>query len=126
MSWQERARRGYDRVAGRADAALDRAGGGERPGEVDRTFRDLGVLAYLEATGRPASPGERQRLLAALSALEQRGAIRSLTIGEEGPPQPPPERAGRHGSFLMQPRGGDVPPPAPGSQTPGPPPPPRS
>lgn len=121
MSFLERARAGYENLAGRADQALDAATAGKELGEIDRYYRDLGVLAYLEATGRDVDPTTRERLESVLRSLEARGAIRDFRLqtgggpaggappapppgGSDGVPQPPPERAGRHGDFLDQPR----------------------
>ena len=115
MSFFERARAGYDNLAGRTDDAFDRATASKDLGEIDKHYRDLGVLAYLAATGRPVDQATQHRLLGALTALEQRGAIRDFTLhttggapagapqapqregGSDGIPTPPPERAGRHG-----------------------------
>lgn len=121
MSFFERARVGYESLAGRADTAFDSATASKELGDIDQHYRDLGVLAYLSATGRPADGGAQERLLQALRAMEQRGAIRDFTLqtseapagvpeaperhgGSDGIPQPPPERAGRHGDFLTQSR----------------------
>lgn len=122
MSFFERARVGYENLAGRADEAFDSATERRELGDIDQYFRDLGVLAYLSATGRAADSAAQQRILHALTALEERGAIRDLVLqteggapagsveapqrhgGSDGIPQPPPERAGRHGDFLTQPR----------------------
>ena len=67
-------------------------------------MRDLGVLAYLEASGRPAPPGDRERVMDALKGMEARGAIGTLTLQTSAPPPP----------------GGTVPPP-PGEAVPPPP-----
>ena len=137
MSFFERARAGYDNLAGRADSAFDQATSSRELGDIDQHYRDLGVLAYLAATGRPVDAGTQQRLVEVLQALEQRGAIRDFELrtsggapagvppapereGEsDGIPQPPPERAGRHGDFLSQPRGSVPPPPPPSHPTTG-------
>lgn len=91
MSFFERARAGYDNLAGRTDDAFDRATASKDLGEIDKHYRDLGVLAYLAATGRPADQATQQRLLGALTALEQRGAIRDFTLHTTGgsPPEHP-------------------------------------
>lgn len=131
MSFFDRAQSGYERLAGRADDMLDRTGP-QQVGDVDRTYRDLGMLAYLVATGRPVDEGARAHLVEVLRSMEERGAIREFLLadgrpaagrggppppppkpgGSDGIPTPPPERAGRHGSFLTQSRpGGPTPPP---------------
>ena len=64
MSFFERAKAAATDLAAKADVEMKKAGistpgapahGGRRVGGADRALRDLGVLAYLEATGRPAS-----------------------------------------------------------------------
>lgn len=130
MNFFDRAQSGYDRLAGRADELWERTG--QQPvGDVDRHYRDLGMLAYLAATGRPVDEGVRAQLVEVLRAMEERGAIRDFPLatqeglagpaggppppprpgGSDGVPTPPPERAGRHGSFLTQSRPGSPPPP---------------
>lgn len=118
MSFFEKARTGYEHLAGRADRALDSVTARGDLGDVDQHYRDLGLLAYLAATGRAGDPTEQERVVATLAAMEQRGAIRDFVLttgdgaalgetpapqrpgGADGIPQPPPERAGRHGDFL--------------------------
>lgn len=129
MSFFDKARAGYDNLAGRADQAFDSATASKDLGEIDQHYRDLGVVAYLMATDRPVDPAAQQRLVEVLQAMEQRGAIRDFVLrttggspagvppppqrhgGSDGIPQPPPERAGRHGDFLNQPRSAAPPPP---------------
>src|SRR5829696_5199936 len=55
MSFLERAKAAANDLAAKADVAMTQAGistPGAPPGGGDRALRDLGVLAYLEATGR--------------------------------------------------------------------------
>lgn len=122
MSFFDKARAGYDNLAGRADHAFDSATASRELGDIDQHFRDLGMIAYLAATGRQVDPATHQRLVEVLGAMEGRGAIRDFVLqttgqpptgapqpperngGSDGVPQPPPERAGRHGDFLSQPR----------------------
>lgn len=130
MSFFDKARAGYENLAGRADQALDSATASKELGDIDQHYRDLGMLAYLAATGRRADPATEQHLVAVLGAMEQRGAIRDFVLattsqspagvpapprhgGSDGIPQPPPERAGRHGDFLNQPLAAPPPPPSP-------------
>ena len=66
MSFFERAKAAANDLAAKADAEIKKAGistpggtsamGGAGSGAAERALRDLGVLSYLEATGRPASP----------------------------------------------------------------------
>lgn len=139
MSFFERARSGYEQLAGRADEMMDRTGP-QQVGDVDRIYRDLGMLAYLAASGRPHDESVRGELLSVLRAMEERGAVRDFLLsdgrpaggtgvapplprpaGSDGVATPPPERAGRHGSFLTQSRTPPPPPPTPaaGSRTRG-------
>ena len=109
MGFMHKARSQLDNLASKADSALGGAGN-----DVERHYRDLGVLAYLEATGRPADAGERERVLGALRAMEQRGAIRSFALHTAQASVPPPPGSG-----------GPSVPPAPGA-SPSAPPAPRS
>lgn len=121
MSFFEKARVGYENLAGRADNAFDSATASKDLGDIDQQFRDLGMVTYLSATGRDVDPVTQQQLMSVLRSLEQRGAIRDFILqttgqpptgtpqpprpaGSDGIAQPPPERAGRHGDFLSQPR----------------------
>ena len=113
MSFLERAKAAANDLAAKADVAMSQAGISTpgTPGGGDRALRDLGVLAYLEATGRGVNPADRDRLLATLRELESSGRLGPLTVtpAAASPPPPPP-------------------PPGPGAVPPGstPPPPPPS
>lgn len=90
--------------------------GGPAP---DALLHDLGVLAYLEATGREASADERARVLGQLQEAERAGALRSFALRTAVPPAPPaPGMAGT----VPPPPGGTVPPPPGGAPVPPPPP----
>lgn len=104
----DKARAAASDLAAKADSARASSSGGE----TDRYLRDLGVLAYLEASGRPASPEDRERVMGALTGMEARGAIGTLTLQTSAPPPP-------GGTVPPPPRGG-VPPPAPQAHTPPP------
>jgi hypothetical protein len=117
MSFFERAKAAATDLAVKADVAMNQAGiNTPGAGGGDRALRDLGVLAYLEATGRPASADDRARILATLRELESTGRLGPLTVspptGTPGPPPPPP------GTTPPPP-----PPPPPGSRVEPPPPP---
>ena len=58
----DRARAGYDSLAGRADQALDAATASRGQSEIDQYYRDLGLLTYLPSTGRPVDTATQQHL----------------------------------------------------------------
>ena len=61
--------------------------------DSEQAYRDLGMLAYLTATGRPIDEADRQRVVNTLWAIEQQGkmpAFRLLTSPPPPPPPPPP------------------------------------
>ena len=141
MSFFERAKAAANDLAAKADAEMKKAGistpgalgtPGGGGGGGDRALRDLGVLAYLEATGRPASAADRERVLASLRELETSGRLGPLTVtppayGAPGAPPPPPGAAAASaatGTAPPPPPGGTPPPPPPPGATPPPPPPP--
>ena len=110
MSFLERAKAAATDLAAKADVAMNQAGISTPAagGGGDRALRDLGVLAYLELTGRPASADDRARLLATLRELESTGRLGPLTVsptayggpgvvppppGTTPPPPPPPPPA---------------------------------
>jgi hypothetical protein len=72
MGFLDKAKAAATDLAAKADTAMAGSGlGGPGAGAApDKLFRDLGVLAYLEATGRPADPADRERLLGALREAE--------------------------------------------------------
>lgn len=117
MGFLDKAKAAATDLAAKADTALAGAGlggpggpGMSPGGDADAHLRDLGVLAYLDATGRPADAGERERVLAALRRLEEQGAVRSLTLRTTAAPGPgaPPPAPGQAGQWGQQ-----APPPAP-------------
>ena len=146
MSFFERAKAAANDLAAKADAEMKKAGistpgGGPGTGGFggagaasaagDRALRDLGVLTYLEATGRPSSAQDRDRVLAALRGLESSGQLGSLTLSaapppppgaQAGPPPPPGAAAAAAGSAPPPP----PPPPPSDAGSPPPPPPPPS
>ena len=144
MGFLDKAKAAATELSAKADAAMKDAGintpgspSGTSAG-ADRLLRDLGVLAYLEATGRTAPQGERERVMAGLHGEEQSGGLSSFALRTT--PPPPPGMAGAPGAPGMQ--GGQAsappppppppgqpaqaPPPVPDQGTPPPPPPPPS
>jgi len=114
----DKARAAATDLAAKADTALASSGtrGQGSGGDADRYFRDLGVLAYLEADGRSASPEERERVMETLRGMEARGAIGTLALHTAAPPPP-------GGAAPPPPSAGTVPPPPGGTVAPAPPPP---
>jgi len=117
MGFLDKAKAAASDLAAKADTALGSSGlGGPKApggGDSDRYFRDLGVLAYLEANGRPTDPEERLRVTAALQEMDARGAIRSFALHTAPPPAPGTAGAGFQGGFPPPPgaAGSSVPPP---------------
>ncbi|MFQ6170794.1 hypothetical protein ACK8HX_04245 [Oryzobacter sp. R7] len=120
MSFFERAKAAATDLAAKADVAMQNAGiNTPTGGGGDRALRDLGVLAYLEATGRPGSGADRERLVAELRELESSGRLGPLTLTPThapGAPPPPPGAAAAGAGVPAAP-----PPPPAGSAPPHPP-----
>jgi hypothetical protein len=146
MGFLDKAKAAANDLAAKADQALSSAesslGGGTSPRQADPYLRDLGVLAYLEATGRPLPDAEAQRArcVEAIGDIEGQTAL-NLAMGSAAPPAPgvaadpaatpPPPSAGEGGATPPPPGAPEQsapPPPAPPppSQAPPPPPPPGS
>lgn len=129
MGFLDKAKAAATDLAAKADTALSSSGlGGHGGTDSDSYLRDLGVLTYLELTGRPVPPGERERVLDALRQLDSAGAIRSFALRTQA--APPPGTPGGAGYVPPPPGAGAVPPargavPAapPAGQGPVPPPP---
>ncbi|MBI2704448.1 MAG: hypothetical protein HYX32_04045 [Actinobacteria bacterium] len=96
-------------------------------------FHDLGVLAYLQQTGRATeqTPAEMERVMTGLQQNEQMGALTSFALRTAAPAPPPapgqpvsspPAPVGGPVAPPPAPVGGPVaPPPAPGGAVPPPP-----
>jgi len=61
--------------------------------DSEQLYRDLGMLAYLTATGRPIDEADRQRLISGLWAIEQGGKLPAFRLVTAAPPPPPPPPA---------------------------------
>ena len=126
MSFFERAKAAASDLAAKADHALANSGlSGPAAANLNPTtvLRDLGVLSYLEATGRPVDPADRERVMTALRDLEATGRLGPLTVTPPAPPAPqayagPPPPPGAAAAAPPPP-----PPPPPGASAPPPPPP---
>lgn len=117
MGFLDKAKVLADQAMAKADEAMNSATSGASGGkQADAYFRDLGVLAYLESTGRaPADVAEqRERCVSGLGQLEAQGPL-NLAMASLAPPPP--------GAAAAPPPPGSVaPPPPPGSVAPPPPP----
>ncbi len=130
MSFFERAKAAASDLAAKADGALANAGLSGQPAtsrDAGRLLHDLGVLSYLEATGRPVEAADRERVMASLRELEAAGTIGALTVSPPAPPAPPAPGAAGYGAPPPPPgaaaQGGyAAPPPPPGAVAPPPPP----
>lgn len=92
MGFLDKAKAAASELAAKADSAITSAtsGGVSAPtaGDADKFFRDLGVLTYLGATGRPGDDAEHARVMATLRDLDERGALRSFDLHTTPPPAP--------------------------------------
>jgi len=98
MGFLDKAKAAASDLAAKADSAMNStagtmSGAGPAAPSPDALLHDLGVLSYLQATGREASAEERARVMAALGDAEQRGAIRSFALTTATPAAPPPPGA---------------------------------
>jgi hypothetical protein len=112
MGFMDKAKAAADNLAAKADTAFANSGLGGPGAAVspEKLLRDLGVITFLEATGRPAPEGEKERLMGALSGLEAAGTLPALVVQTTPPPPgavPPPP-----GGTVPPPPGGMAPPPA--------------
>lgn len=134
MGFLDKAKAAANDLAVKADTAMANSGlsgpGGASSGQPDRFFRDLGVLAYLEATERPEPEGERERLMSSLREAESRGSIPSFALQTSGSAPgsvpPPPGAAARASAPPPPPTAEASPmprPDSPATYTPPPPPP---
>jgi hypothetical protein len=77
------------------DKARDAAGdlrssfGGHEARDSESHYRDLGMIAYLTATGRPIDEADRQRLINGLWAMEQGGRLPAFRLVTPPPPAMP-------------------------------------
>lgn len=122
MGFLDKAKAAASDLAAKADTALANSGLGGPGAAVspERLLRDLGVVAYLEATGRQAPDGEHQRLMTALGELEAAGTLPPLVL--QTTPPPPGTLAPPPGGTVPPPPGGAMPPPPapPATPPPGP------
>ena len=124
MGFLDKAKAAANELAQKADTALAGSGLGGPGASADRYLRDLGVITYLEAAGRPVPEADRDRVMGALRDLEQRGEIGALTLqttAAQASAVPPPPGAAQ---APPPPAGATPPPPQSAPTAPAPPPPP--
>jgi hypothetical protein len=129
MGFLDKAKVLADQALAKADEAMNSATTGATGSKQgDAHLRDLGVLAYLESTGRaPADLAQqRERCMTALGQLEAQGPL-DLTMGSLAPPPPgvaagaPPPPPGAAAAPPPPPGAAAAPPPPPGAVAPPPP-----
>jgi len=130
MGFLDKAKAAANELAQKADTALASSGLGGPGASAERYLRDLGVITYLEAAGRPVPDADRDRVMTALRELEQRGEIGPLTLqttaAQASAVPPPPGAAGQAPPPPAAPTTSTAPPPTEGSAPTAPPPPPPS
>jgi hypothetical protein len=125
MGFLDKAKAAANDMMTKADAALNSAegsfSGAASAKQAEPYLRDLGVLGYLESTGRaPADlQAQRDRCLQALQQLESQVAL-NLNLSSVAPPAPGTAAQGAPPSpgtaaAPPPPPGGAPPPPAPGA-----------
>lgn len=122
MSFFEKAKAAASDLAAKADVAMTNAGVNVPGMGGDKALRDLGVIAWMDATGRPVADADRQRVMATLRDLESSGRLGPLTLTPPAPAYgtpPPPPGAAAAGAPA-------APPPPPSAPASGPPPPPST
>jgi hypothetical protein len=122
MSFFEKAKAAASDLAAKADVAMTNAGVNVPGMGGDKALRDLGVVAWMDATGRPVADADRQRVMATLRDLESSGRLGPLTLTPPPPAYgtpPPPPGAAAAGAPA-------APPPPPSAPQAGPPPPPSA
>lgn len=89
MGFLDKAKVLADQAVAKADAAMGSATGGPSPKQADGYLHDLGVIAYLEATGRAPADSEeqRQRCVAAIQQVEGQVAL-NFALTTVAPPAP--------------------------------------
>lgn len=97
MGFMDKAKAAATDLAAKAETAINQAGGAGQSSldkNVDQLYRDLGMLTYLESTGRTVDPADRVRLIESLRTAEGSGAISSFALSSAPPPPPGAVAAG--------------------------------
>ncbi len=112
MGFLDKAKAAASDLAAKADSAIAGAGaslaGTPNP---EALLRDLGILTFLESTGREGSGAERHRIMTSLLELEKVGVLRSFDLKTAAAAAPPPPAA----AAAPPPPGAGVVPPPPGA-----------
>ncbi|HQR28490.1 MAG TPA: hypothetical protein PLP61_15715 [Nocardioides sp.] len=120
MGFLDKAKAAASDLVSSVDQQLSSAGTGR---DVERLFRDLGMLAYLKATDRVVLDADWDRILESLRGLEAAGAISGFTL-QTAPAPPAPGTAAPPPPAPGATSGPVAPPPPPPAAAPPPPPPP--
>lgn len=91
MGFMDKAKAAATDFAAKAETAINQAGAAGQSSldkNVDQLYRDLGMLTYLESTGRSIDPADRTRLIESLRTAESSGAISSFALSSAPPPPP--------------------------------------
>lgn len=119
MGFMDKAKALANDAVAKGDSLLNSAegsiAGGANPKQAEPMLRDLGVLAYLEATGRaqPGADAERQRCIEGIQGIETQTTL-NLQMTSSPPPAP--------GTTTGAPPAAPAAPPPPAAAAPPPPP----
>jgi hypothetical protein len=125
MGFMDDLKRGADQLSGKINQSLSGTGT-PSSSQAEPLLRDLGVLTFLDQTGRLTEDQQAdvQRVMSELQAFEAQGVALPLALRTAPPPPPgaatPPPPPG--GSTPPPPPGAASSPPPPGAPTPPPPP----
>lgn len=124
MGFLDKAKAAATDLAAKADSALNSAegsfAGGANPKQAEPLLRDLGVIAYLEATGRamPDADAQRQRCVEGIQSIESQATL-NLQMTSSSPPAPGAS-TGAPAPAAPPPPAAAAPPPPPGAAAPPP------
>ena len=122
MGFLDKAKAAANEMVAKADSALSSAegglAGGTSPKQAEPLLRDLGVLAYLEATGRPPADADeqRRRCVEGIQGIESATTL-NLQLSTVPPPAPGTTAGAAPGAPPPPP--GQAAPPPPGAASPG-------
>ena len=108
MGFLDKAKAAATDLKASVDSSMSASNAGR---DVERHYRDLGMISYLQQTGRSVDEADRQRVFTTLQQLEARGVPMSFHLSTAPPQAPPPPGANAAGG----------PPPPPGAAAPPPP-----